>query len=66
MPTNPTITPEEALDFVNSIIKRADDQNCETDGLCPLYDFCRDEVCVMMRKVLTSAKDSTDKEKVKP
>jgi len=64
MPNDLNITPERALEFLNSIIKRADDDRCEINGLCPLYDFCCDEVCVTLRKALLNANDSS-KEEVK-
>jgi hypothetical protein len=60
MPNDPNITPEEALDFVNSIIKRADDGDCYVGGVCPFYDVCSgDETC-------RSVRDFFVKKEVKP
>ena len=40
------ITPEEALKFLQDVVKRVDDKNCETDGVCPLDYYCTGrEIC---------------------
>ena len=65
MPNDPNITPERAWEFIQEMLRRADDNDCMTGGRCPLYEFCYDQTCVDIRKVLLNASDSS-KEEVTP